>query len=201
MAVETCVYQIKYFIRRISPMIWRRILVRSDSSLEDLHEIIQLSMGWDADHLYCFKVNGKDYGSAGALTGDEHEPLSALRLRPNQRFLYEYDFTTMFDGWQFDVRFERDLPLKNGVNYPHCLGGKRYGPPERCSGAREFVDEQYRIERTFLCDLVEAWKAKDIDAMRDIYEENNFYSRETLNRTFSKHFQTAADKKRSANEV
>ncbi|KAG0177293.1 hypothetical protein DFQ28_004346, partial [Apophysomyces sp. BC1034] len=97
MAVETCVYQIKYFIRRISPMIWRRILVRSDSSLEDLHEIIQLSMGWDADHLYCFKVNGKDYGSAGALTGDEHEPLSALRLRPNQRFLYEYDFTTMFD--------------------------------------------------------------------------------------------------------
>jgi len=51
MAVETCVYQIKYFIRRISPMIWRRILVRSDSSLEDLHEIIQLSMGWDADHL------------------------------------------------------------------------------------------------------------------------------------------------------
>jgi hypothetical protein len=120
-----CVYQFKFFIRRISPMIWRRVLVRSDKSLSHLHQVIQVSLGWDDDHLYCFKIHGKDYGSAGANTGDENEPISALRLLSNQCFLYEYDFTNMRDVWEMDVRFEKSFPAKTGLHYPHCLGSAR----------------------------------------------------------------------------
>lgn len=39
-------YQLKIFLREISPMIWRRLLVSNEILLVDLHEIIQISMGW-----------------------------------------------------------------------------------------------------------------------------------------------------------
>ena len=35
------VYQLKVYIRGISPMIWRRILVLSNSTIADLHYILQ----------------------------------------------------------------------------------------------------------------------------------------------------------------
>lgn len=43
-------------------MIWRRILVSSDSTIEDLHYTVQLAMGWSDIHLYHFIVYGKQYG-------------------------------------------------------------------------------------------------------------------------------------------
>ncbi len=35
--ISTEVYQLHVWIRQISPMIWRRIIVRSDSTITDLH--------------------------------------------------------------------------------------------------------------------------------------------------------------------
>ena len=32
-----CVYQFKVVLRGISPLIWRRLLLRSDQSIADLH--------------------------------------------------------------------------------------------------------------------------------------------------------------------
>ena len=40
-----CVYQFKVVLRGISPMIWRRLLLRSDHSIADLHYTIQIAMG------------------------------------------------------------------------------------------------------------------------------------------------------------
>ena len=39
------IYQLKVVLLGISPMIWRRILVSSDSTIADLHYIIQIVMG------------------------------------------------------------------------------------------------------------------------------------------------------------
>ncbi len=195
------IYQFKFFLRRISPMIWRRVLIRSDQSLSHLHEVIQVSLGWEDDHLYCFRIHGKDYGSAGALTGDEDEPLSALRLRPNQRFLYEYDFTSIRDIWQIDVRFEKALPAKPDMHYPHCLDGKRSGPPGDCEGAKDFVNRQYGIERQMLRDLADAFEVRDLEAMKEVFEENNFYSRQTLNQSYRKYFQESSADQRRTREV
>jgi hypothetical protein len=44
---QLVIYQLKIVLLGISPMIWRRILVRSDSSIEDLHYTIQLAMRWE----------------------------------------------------------------------------------------------------------------------------------------------------------
>jgi Plasmid pRiA4b ORF-3-like protein len=45
---QITVYQLKIFILGISPMIWRRIKVRSDNTIADLHYIIQIGLGrWE----------------------------------------------------------------------------------------------------------------------------------------------------------
>jgi hypothetical protein len=54
-----CVYQFKVVLRGISPMIWRRLLLRSDHSIADLHYAIQIAMGWSDAHLNRFHIHGK----------------------------------------------------------------------------------------------------------------------------------------------
>lgn len=39
------IYQLRIWIKGISPMIWRRLLVKSDSTTADLHHTIQITMG------------------------------------------------------------------------------------------------------------------------------------------------------------
>ncbi len=44
------VYQLRIWIWRISPQIWRRLLVRSDSTIAELHDILQIVFGWRDCH-------------------------------------------------------------------------------------------------------------------------------------------------------
>ncbi len=41
------IYQLRFWLNKISPLIWRRFLVKSKSSIADLHHLIQISIGWD----------------------------------------------------------------------------------------------------------------------------------------------------------
>src|SRR6266704_6228912 len=96
-AATSIAYQLRVFLRGISPMIWRRLLVRSDSSIADLHYTLQIAMGWDDAHLHRFRIRGKDYGISriGGI-GFRDDPcevrLADIHFRHNERFLYEYDF-------------------------------------------------------------------------------------------------------------
>ena len=65
MASETIppVYQLHVWIRRIRPMIWRRLLVRNESTLADLHDVLQIAFGWSDFHLHRFRIHGRDYGT------------------------------------------------------------------------------------------------------------------------------------------
>jgi hypothetical protein len=58
-------------------------------------------------------------------------PLSDFHFRPNEPFLYEYDFG---DLWQYQVRFECPQLVEAKRTYPVCIGGSRAAPPEDCSG-------------------------------------------------------------------
>ncbi len=40
------VYQLRVSLRGISPMVWRRLLATSDTSIAHLHAILQVAMGW-----------------------------------------------------------------------------------------------------------------------------------------------------------
>jgi len=92
------IYRLHVWLRQISPMIWRRLLVRSDSTITDLHYIR-------------FHIHGQDYGvyhdgGIGFSTDPGHVQLGDFRFRVNERFLYEYDLN---DGWEHQVRVEARL--------------------------------------------------------------------------------------------
>jgi hypothetical protein len=133
---EPVVYQLRVVLRGVSPLIWRRLLVRSDSTIADLHASLQLVLGWSDEHLNRFVIQGREYGvwhdgGIGFRDNPRHVRLADLGLRVRERFLYEYDFT---NGWQYDVRVELILPLEARRYYPVCIGGRRAAPPEDCGG-------------------------------------------------------------------
>ncbi len=106
------VYQLKVVLRHCSPMIWRRLLVTSDTTIAQLHSILQIAMGWENLHLHRFLIFGKEagiYRDGGILFDDNpsHVKLSDFKLRPGERFEYEYD---MHDFWQHDIRLEQLRP-------------------------------------------------------------------------------------------
>lgn len=56
------VYQFRIWLKGISPMIWRRLLVKNNSSIADLHYYLQIIMGWEDIYLNRFIIRLKDYG-------------------------------------------------------------------------------------------------------------------------------------------
>jgi hypothetical protein len=85
------IYQLKVVLQGISPMIWRRLLVSGESTIADLHYIVQIAMGWSDDHLHQFRIHGKRYGIArigGIWFSDDSDSvrLKNLGLRINERF-------------------------------------------------------------------------------------------------------------------
>ncbi|MDV3002979.1 MAG: hypothetical protein N5P05_004634 (plasmid) [Chroococcopsis gigantea SAG 12.99] len=131
-------------------MIWRRILVSSDSTIEDLHYIIQLVMGWQDIHLHHFIIYGKQYGIAqpGGISFADRASLvklSTFNLRKTEKFLYEYDFSVnptlgvSRHWWRHEIRVEDILPLKANQSYPFCSGGKGASPPENSGGPWGFM--------------------------------------------------------------
>jgi Plasmid pRiA4b ORF-3-like protein len=134
-------YQLKIFILGISPMIWRRFKVHSNSTITDLHYIVQIVMGWTDSHLHRFIIHGKDYGIAqigGISFSDDPRKvkLADLGWRVKERFIYEYDFG---DYWQHQIRVEKILTSKSNNLEPICISGKRACPPEDCGGAWQFM--------------------------------------------------------------
>jgi hypothetical protein len=177
MADETTpeIYQLHVWIRQISPMIWRRPLVRGDSTLAALHDTIQIAFGWTDFHLHRFRIHGRNYGIARiggpAFSCDaRHVRLDSFQFRRNERFLYEYDFR---DAWQHEVRVERRLTAEPKRSYPVCVGGRRSAPPEDCGGPWAFLEHRdsvpFRVSE-HLEQLVESEESGDLDAFQDHLE-------------------------------
>lgn len=138
MSADKSVYQLKVTLDGSKPPIWRRILVPGNTTLYNLHDILQIVMGWENYHLHMFTIDGQIYGDPeddeyGDLgTKDETRyRLDRLGLREKSKFSYEYDFG---DSWDHTILVEKILPPENGVHYPVCIQGKRACPPEDVGG-------------------------------------------------------------------
>jgi hypothetical protein len=132
------VFQLKVTLVGIKPPIWRRIQVR-DCTLGDLHDIIQVVMGWENCHMHQFIVNGDRYSQPVPedldLDFKSEEKLRLSQIVPKSgrqvRFKYEYDFG---DGWLHEIAFEKFAEPEAKLKYPRCLDGARSGPPEDIGG-------------------------------------------------------------------
>ncbi len=134
----TSVYQIKIALEGSKPPIWRRLLVSSDTTLGDLHHVIQAAFGWWDYHLHQFIVGGTYYGEPHPdyfddvdMRDEQEVPLGQITVGEGFRFRYEYDFG---DSWMHQVRVEKILPPEPGREYPMCIQGRRACPPEDVGG-------------------------------------------------------------------
>ena len=89
--------QFRTVLRGISPLIGRRLLVRSGSTLANLHEVLQVAFGWEDVHLNRFEIRGREYSvyrdGDGTMGIDaEDVRLCDLHLRRLERFDYECVF-------------------------------------------------------------------------------------------------------------
>lgn len=143
------VYQLKIVLLGISPMIWRRLLVCSDSTIADLYYTLQIALGWSDSHLHQFMIYGKRYGIAqigGVWFSDDptQVKLSEFGFRVQEKFLYEYDFG---DNWQLyysrrshcSSRFQSVLP---GVHCRKAISS---------TGRLRWRLAMHRIETALLC--------------------------------------------------
>src|SRR6202035_4549217 len=58
------IYQLRVVLCGVSPLVWRRLLVVSTTSIAELHEIPQSAFGWSGEHLHRFLIHGAAYGIA-----------------------------------------------------------------------------------------------------------------------------------------
>jgi hypothetical protein len=124
------IYQRRAVWRGVSPLIWRRVLVRSETTLAHLHAILQILFAWRDEHLHRFHIQGSEYGSSGAQTC--RVLLRDWCLHRGERFWDVYDVGA---HWAGDIRLEAVLlPGPRRVD-PVCLGGQHAAPPEDGRGA------------------------------------------------------------------
>lgn len=131
------IYQIKITLRGSKPPIWRRVVVSGGLTLERLHEVIQIAMGWYNCHLHQFEIDGESYGDV-QMDDLEMDQLDERKFRlcdvvdrEKAKFAYQYDFG---DGWDHDVLVEKITAAAEGVKTMVCLAGKGRCPPEDCGG-------------------------------------------------------------------
>lgn len=135
-------YQIKITLKGVKPSIWRRVSAPCDITLSRLHDVIQFAMGWRDCHLHEFVISDKRYGRASpeasdfddGLLDEERARLNKV-VRPDQKFLYCYDFG---DDWIHEIQIEREI-VSDGERAVHCLTGKNACPPEDCGGPHGYA--------------------------------------------------------------
>src|SRR5215471_10579912 len=78
--LSTAIYQLRLVLAGISPMIWRRLLVSSETTIAQLHQYIQVAFNWSGEHWHRFRIHGKDYGVGylGGISFDDNP--HAVRL-------------------------------------------------------------------------------------------------------------------------
>ncbi|MET8039724.1 plasmid pRiA4b ORF-3 family protein [Micromonospora sp. NPDC005215] len=133
------IYQLKVGLRGAKPPIWRRLELPADTSLADLHNIIQVAFGWDDSHLHVFETAYGDFGVADRELGYRAEaPVTLEQVAPGvgDRFRYTYDFG---DNWEHEIVVEKVLP-RQPITYPRCTGGRRAAPPDDCGGVWGYAE-------------------------------------------------------------
>jgi hypothetical protein len=159
-ADATTVLQVKVWLVGISPMVWRRVLVRATFTLRELHGVIQVAMSWEGIHLYVFRLRAARYGSWELSASSPDVTLANLRFRKGARIIYECARNI---PWRQEVRIEDRLEREARKTYPTCTGGDGACPPEDCGGPESFMDHRN--------DWLSFEAFEDLDTMVEVLQE------------------------------
>ena len=144
-AVSERIARLRIELEELEPKIWRRIDMPLSTTLEGLHDAIQMTMGWTFSHLWEFDIDGRCYGDPSFREFDDEPPIykaKGLRLgvliaRGVERFVYTYDYG---DNWRHDVIVEEVRDGDLDMEYPAFVDGARRCPPEDVGGPHGFME-------------------------------------------------------------
>ncbi len=152
-------YELKISLKDAKPPIWRKVIVPSDINFMQLHNIIQVAMGWQNYHMYEFnfkeldevitndseacdeyeyfnsKANEKQLLAIGFY---EHMPKTLYAkevkidkyLEKTKKFVYIYDFG---DYWEHKIELVSVIDDYVG-QLPIVTKFRKSCPPEDCGG-------------------------------------------------------------------
>jgi hypothetical protein len=153
------IYYLKITLADLVPPVWRRVAIPGGYTLDRVHRVIQLAMGWQDCHLHSFDIAGVSYGAPdpdGLIDLlDELDTRLDTVVAKDARFTYTYDFG---DWWEHHVVAEDVVAAEPDERYPTCTDGAGACPPEDVGGV-------YGYER-FLTAIADP-KHTDHQAMRD----------------------------------
>ena len=131
-ADNKAIYSLRISLQGSHPEIWRR--VRSPSiTLEALHKVVQVVLGWQDAHLHGFAI-GKTRVPLREDGGEVHEgcvEISQLFAANLKQFSYTYDYE---DNWIHKIVMEDVTSLDTEFCYPHCDSGEGASPQEDTGG-------------------------------------------------------------------
>lgn len=154
-------YQLHVMLLDVGPAAWRRLLIRPDMTIDELHRLIQLCMGWSEENWHEFRIHGaaqfgrrRGYGGSDP-SGTADKTLSSFCLIPGERFRYDYG------GWRCQLRLEKVVAVERPRAWPVCSGGKWSAPPEHCGDGWSYMTHRQRIR----------YPSEVIDLFADLIEE------------------------------
>jgi pRiA4b ORF-3-like protein len=129
-------YLLKIQLNDIEPEIWRRFVVPASITLDRLHDIIQIVMGWADCHLHEFTIGKKRYTEYPESREDGLESgnyrLGDLIKQKGRTFRYIYDFG---DGWEHELTIVDNRYFNPELRTEiACLDGANACPPEDVGG-------------------------------------------------------------------
>ncbi len=138
---QTQAFELKVTLLETDPVIWRRIVVPGEMTLDRIHRVLQVAMGWENRHLYEFEVGDRRFGPADEDADDDLVDDSDIRLSEvvsvGDHLGYEYDFG---DSWRLEVVVESATDGPSSLKCAACTDGERAGPPEDCGGVDGYAE-------------------------------------------------------------
>lgn len=134
-------YEFEVALKDIRPRIWRRFLIPTTATFDQLHQAIQDSFGWLDYHLWEFQDPFADEEPLAGLPNESLDYMvpdaSKVKLKSyfsgkeaGEQCAYLYDFG---DGWFHDVTLV--AVRSDAASFKQrLLGGELAAPPEDCGG-------------------------------------------------------------------
>jgi Plasmid pRiA4b ORF-3-like protein len=126
-------------LRDVRPDVVRVVDLPGDATLDEVHLMLQVALGWTDSHLHEFEVGDVAYGQPDPDGPDVQDERRARLADLPATWVYVYDFG---DGWTHDVEV-----LGAGGEHPGCVYGEGDCPPEDCGASFGFHELREAIVR------------------------------------------------------
>lgn len=150
--------------------VFRDLEIREDDTLEDLHNIITQSFGFDGSEMASFYKSDDDWNQGEEFSlfdlsdGDDNVNLmegtkiNEVVYEAETKLIYIYDFLNM---WMFFVELAEIVEETDSVNYPNLLFGHGQVPDEA-------------PDKSFLTDDFDEFNEFEDDLDVDDYDQLDF---------------------------